>query len=64
MKYEVGNMDNQEMQFADPAWQPSQQRGDAATPQQSYTPQPINRDGYEQMAFMLDILHSKARRVN
>jgi DUF4097 and DUF4098 domain-containing protein YvlB len=50
MNYEVGNMDNQEMQFADPAWQPSQQRGDAATPQQSYTPQPINRDGYEQVA--------------
>jgi DUF4097 and DUF4098 domain-containing protein YvlB len=50
MNYEVGNMDNQEMQFADPAWQPSQQRGDAATPQQSYTPQPINPDGYEQVA--------------
>jgi hypothetical protein len=43
-------MDNQEMQFADPAWQPSQQRGDAAASQQSYTPQPINRDGYEQVA--------------
>lgn len=45
-------MGDQEMQFADPAWRPSQQQGDAdaVTPQQSYTPQPINRDGYEQVA--------------
>src|SRR5260370_27769437 len=37
-------MGDQEMQFADPAWRPSQQRGDAATPQ------PINHDEYEQVA--------------
>ena len=43
-------MGDQEMQFADPAWRPSQQRGEAATPQESYTPQPINHDEHEQVA--------------
>ena len=38
-------MGDQEMQFADPAWQPPQQR---ATQQQEPSPQPVNMGTYEQ----------------
>src|ERR1700731_1257580 len=38
-------MGDQEMQFADPAWQPPQQR---ATQQQEPLPQPVNMGTYEQ----------------
>ncbi len=51
-------MGDQEMQFADPAWRPSQQRGDAATPQ------PINHDEYEQVASILLMLLAIMRNLN
>ncbi len=42
-------MGDQEMQFADPAWQPPQQRGiNMATQQQEPLPQPVNVGTYEQ----------------
>src|SRR2546421_1080951 len=42
-------MGDQEMQFADPAWQPPQQRGlNKATHQQEPLPQPVNMGTYEQ----------------
>jgi len=42
-------MGDQEMQFADPAWQPPQQRGlNMATQQQEPLPQPVNMGTYEQ----------------
>jgi hypothetical protein len=42
-------MGDQEMQFADPAWQPPQQRGlNMATHQQEPLPQPVNVGTYEQ----------------
>jgi hypothetical protein len=42
-------MGDQEMQFADPAWQPPQQRGiNMATQQQEPLPQPVNVDTYKQ----------------
>ncbi len=42
-------MGDQEMQFADPAWQPPQQRGiNKATQQQEPLPQPVNVGTYEQ----------------
>lgn len=43
-------MSNQEMQFADPDWKPSQQTGSKTNPQEQeeYTPQPINTDYGEQ----------------
>ncbi len=43
-------MSNQEMQFADPDWKPSQQLDKKASPQEqeAYRPQPINADPREQ----------------
>jgi hypothetical protein len=43
-------MSNQEMQFADPDWKPSQQPGSKTNPQEQeeYAPQPINTDYGEQ----------------
>ena len=42
-------MGDQEMQFADPAWQPPQQRGiNKVTQQQEPLPQPVNVGTYEQ----------------
>ncbi|TMC19152.1 MAG: hypothetical protein E6J33_06040 [Chloroflexi bacterium] len=42
-------MGDQEMQFADPAWQPPQQRGiNMASQQQEPLPQPVNVGTYEQ----------------
>ncbi len=43
-------MSNQEMQFADPDWKPSQQLGMKTSPQEqeTYNPQPINADLREQ----------------
>ena len=43
-------MSNQEMQFADPDWKPSQQLGMKTSPQEQeiYNPQPINADPREQ----------------
>jgi len=41
-------MSNQEMQFADPDWKPSQQLDTNNNPQEVYTPQPINDDFREQ----------------
>ena len=43
-------MSNQEMQFADPDWKPSQQLGTNNNQQEQevYTPQPINNDSLEQ----------------
>jgi putative adhesin len=43
-------MSNQEMQFADPDWKPSQQLDEKASPQEqeAYRPQPINGDPREQ----------------
>jgi len=43
-------MSNQEMQFADPDWKPSQQLGMKTSPQEqeTYNPQPINADPREQ----------------
>ena len=42
-------MGDQEMQFADPAWQSPQQRGiNKATQQQEPLPQPVNVGTYEQ----------------
>ncbi len=44
-------MGDQEMQFADPAWRPSQQGVDASAQQQEpYVPQPLNHTTYEQAA--------------
>src|SRR5712691_9409573 len=44
-------MSDQEMQFADPAWQPPHQRGaDASSQQQDmYVPQPVNSDTSERL---------------
>ena len=54
-------MGDQEMQFADPAWQPSQQRVDASAQQQEpYVPQPLNHPTYEQAAPQLDGPHADA----
>src|SRR5260370_37716570 len=43
-------MSNQEMQFADPDWKPSQQLDTKTNPQEQevYNPQPINADSREQ----------------
>jgi Putative adhesin len=43
-------MSNQEMQFADPDWKPSQQLNTNNNPQEQevYTPQPVNSDNREQ----------------
>src|SRR5260370_12312674 len=43
-------MSNQEMQFADPDWKPSQQLDTKTNPQEQevYKPQPINADSREQ----------------
>ncbi len=43
-------MSNQEMQFADPDWKPTQQLDKKASPQEreAYRPQPINADPHEQ----------------
>ena len=42
-------MGDQEMQFADPAWQPPHQRGiNMGTQQQEPLPQPVNKHAYEQ----------------
>ena len=43
-------MSNQEMQFADPDWKPSQKLGTNNNQQEQeiYTPQPINNDSLEQ----------------
>src|SRR2546425_5725812 len=43
-------MSNQEMQFADPDWKPSQQLHKKESPQEqeAYRPQPINADPREQ----------------
>lgn len=42
-------MSDQEMQFADPAWQPPQQRGNSmAAQQQEPLPQPVNMHVYEE----------------
>jgi len=43
-------MSNQEMQFADPDWKPSQQLDPKNNPQEQevYNPQPVNTDYHEQ----------------